>query len=369
MAEQLEAKQEAVMARIDPKRTMRWEAPFASRPEGFRNKAKLVVGGSLASPTLGILDEHQRGVDLPDCRLYPPALRAALPVLRRWIQRAGLRPYSVPERRGELKYLLLTLDPPSGRFMLRLVLRSRAPLERLRRALPWLRQRLPALALVSVNLQPRHAAIVEGEVEIPLGPQPRLALHVNGLRLWLQPGGFWQTNTEVAAALYRTARAWADGLRPRTVLDLYCGIGGFAHHLAAPGREVEGLELHPAAVAAAAAVTHPPTTPPPRFAVADAEGLDPKRLAGRDLVVVNPPRRGLGEALCASLQRARPRWLLYSSCNLDSLARDLARLVGYRGKRARLFDMFPHTPHAEVLVLLRAIDDGAPEPCPAEPAA
>lgn len=360
-AEQLSAKQQACRQRIDPQSRFEWLPPVASALGGFRNKAKLVVGGTQEAPTLGILDGEGRGIDLPECGLYPDELLAGFPALRELVRRATLPPYSVPERRGELKYLLLTLDPPSGALMLRIVLRSREGLGRVQRELPWLLQALPTLQCVSVNLQPRHAALVEGEEEILLGPQPRLALQVNDVHLALQPGGFWQTNSGVAAALYREAAEWVGDLPLRRVLDLYCGIGGFAHHLAAPDRDVEGLELHPAAVASARLGKGRDDAPAPRFAVADADASEAGRLAGLDLLVVNPPRRGLSEALCSDIARAAPRWMLYSSCNPDSLARDLGRLPGYRPLRARLFDMFPHTPHAEVLVWLERPEQ--PRPC------
>lgn len=351
-AEQLAAKQHSCRQRVDPLSTFDWSPALASALCGFRNKAKLVVAGTQQEPTLGILDAKGAGVDLPDCQLYPAAIAQTFPLLRELIRRAALPPYSVPERRGELKHLLLSLDPPSGRLLLRLVLRSREGLGRIQRELPWLLQALPALQCVAVNLQPRHAAIVEGEEEIPLGPEPRLALHINDVQLCLQPGGFWQTNTEVAAALYRTARDWTCDLPLKRVLDLYCGIGGFAHHLATAGRAVWGIELHPAAVASARLGRGPESAPPPVFEVADADAGARERLADLDLLVVNPPRRGLSERLCSDVVEAAPRWLLYSSCNPDTLARDLDRLASYRPLRARLFDMFPHTPHAEVLVLL-----------------
>lgn len=355
-ADQLQAKQAACRDLLDGERQIDWLDPWPSALSGFRNKAKLVAGGSADAPTLGILDAEGAGVDLPDCRLYPEPIVSALPVLKRFIGRARIAPYSVAERRGELKYLLLTVDPPSGGLMLRLVLRSREALGRIQREWPWLLASLPALQCASVNLQPRHAAILEGEEEIALGPEPRLALQVNDVHLALQPGGFWQTNSEVAAALYREARDWVRDLPLHRVLDLYCGIGGFAHHLAAPGRAVHGIELHRAAVASARLGTQNGQPTGAQFQVADADALLQADLSSVDLMVVNPPRRGLSEGLCNALTAAAPRWILYSSCNPTSLARDLGRLPGYAALRARLFDMFPHTPHAEVLVLLERND-------------
>lgn len=351
-ADQLAAKQDACRSLLDTDQSIVWLPPQASPLSGFRNKAKLVVGGSIDAPTLGILDAEGAGVDLPDCRLYPAAIVEALPTLKAFIGRARIAPYRVAERRGELKYLLLTVDAPSGALMLRLVLRSREALGRIQREWPWLEAQLPGLTVGSVNLQPRHAAVLEGEEEILLTERALLPLQVNALQLMLQPGGFWQTNSEVAAALYREARSWTADLPVQRVLDLYCGIGGFAHHLVVPGRTVTGVELHPAAVASARTGSLDGQPSGADFHVADADALLQSDIGSVDLAVVNPPRRGLSEGLCASLAQAAPRWILYSSCNPDSLARDLGRLPGYRALRARLFDMFPHTPHAEVLLLL-----------------
>lgn len=69
-------------------------------------------------------------------------------------------------------------------------------------------------------------------------------------------------------------------------------------------------------------------------------------------MLVNPPRRGIGPELAGWLQDSGVRQVLYSSCNPGSLARDLAAMPDLVPERGRLFDMFPHTEHAEVLVLL-----------------
>lgn len=125
-----------------------WTAPFASRESGFRNKAKLVTGGRPGRVTLGILDAHQRGVDLRDCGLYEPALARALPPLGDWIDALGLLPYDVARRRGELKYLHVTANP-GGELMVRVVLRSDQQAARVRDSLPRLHEALPQVRVVS----------------------------------------------------------------------------------------------------------------------------------------------------------------------------------------------------------------------------
>lgn len=327
-----------------------WLPTAASAPAHFRNKAKLVVGGTSRQPTLGILDGHQRGVDLADCPLYERPLTHAIPLFRQVIIRAGLIPYSVPDRRGELKFVLLTLSP-DGELMARFVLRSELQLDALRGQLPWLRQQLPNLAVVTANLHPEHKAVIDGPTELPLTAQESLPMRLNGLTLHLRPQSFFQTNTPVAAALYRQAQDWlADS---GDIWDLYCGVGGFALHLAAPGRRTVGVEVSADAVRAAQ-LSARQSTLPADFVAADAAGWAASQRTRPDAVVVNPPRRGIGE-LAQWLENSGVRQVVYSSCNPVTLARDLERMPSYSAASGRVFHMFPQTNHLEVAVhLVRA---------------
>lgn len=75
-----------------------------------------------------------------------------------------------------------------------------------------------------------------------------------------------------------------------------------------------------------------------------------------DLVIINPPRRGIGRKLAQFLQNLAPHFILYSSCNAQSMAQDLHELTGYQLQKVQLFDMFPHTSHYETMILLSKFD-------------
>ena len=228
-----------------------WLEPFASAESAFRNKAKLVVGGRTGAVTLGILDADANGVDLRACGLHEQPLQQLIPRVAALVDEMGLEPYDVSARRGELKHVILTLSP-AGAVMLRFVLRSRRHLALLESRLPMLLARVPEVAVVSVNLQPEHKAVLEGDTEIVLTSQDVLAMPVNGLTLNLRPNSFFQTNTAVAAGLYRQAQDWMREISPDAVLDLYCGVGGFALHAAQAGvGRVLGVEVSPDAVLSA----------------------------------------------------------------------------------------------------------------------
>ncbi|WP_405217628.1 methyltransferase domain-containing protein [Agrococcus sp. Ld7] len=327
--------------------TMAWDAPHASAVGGFRNKAKMVVAGTVAAPTLGILAPDGSGIDLQACPLHEQPLVAAMPTLEAFVREARITPYDVPSRRGELKHLILTASP-DGELALRLVLRSSEALPRIRKHLDLLAS-LPFTS-VSANLQPEHKAVLEGEEELLLAGSGVLVMRVNDIGLRLRPRSFFQTNTAVAAALYRQASGWIDEADPESVLDLYCGVGGFALHAARAGRRVAGVEVTAEAIDAARE-TAAELRVDASFAVGDATGVDLEGARAPELVVVNPPRRGIG-SLAARLEASAVERLVYSSCNPATLARDLAAMPSLRPVRGRVFDMFPHTEHAEVLVEL-----------------
>ncbi|CAH6635532.1 23S rRNA (uracil(747)-C(5))-methyltransferase RlmC [Pseudocitrobacter vendiensis] len=329
-----------------------WCAPVSGPEQGFRNKAKMVVSGSVEKPLLGMLHRDGTPVDLTDCPLYPDSFAPVFAALKPFIARAGLTPYNVARKRGELKYLLLTESQRDGGMMLRFVLRSESKLEQLRAALPALQAQLPQLKVITANIQPVHMAIMEGEQEIFFTEQQALAETFNGVPLWIRPQSFFQTNPTVASALYATARDWVRALPVTHMWDLFCGVGGFGLHCATPEMTLTGIEIAPEAIACAKQSAAQLGLTKLQFQALDSTQFATAQGDVPELVLVNPPRRGIGKALCDYLSQMAPPFIIYSSCNAQTMAKDIANLPGYHIARVQLFDMFPHTAHYEVLTLL-----------------
>lgn len=350
-----------------------WKPPVPSPQTGFRNKAKLAVGGRRGAPTLGVLDQSGHGVDLTGCSLYEPDLSDALPHLRDFLRDHEFTPYNLTEKTGELKNLIVTCSP-DGQLMIRFVMRSIAQRTKLERALTDLQDRLPATRVVSVNLHPEHKATLEGAVEYTLTSEDTLPMRMGPVTLHVLPRSFFQTSTAMAHQLYdAAAQHVADHLqhapptdRPIRVLDLYCGVGGFAlftaahltRHLPTKRAHITGIERERNAVWSAklsareAFGEHVFNDDPPLhmdFTAADAD----HSTATPDVTIVNPPRRGLDLPLTKQLSSHGPGLLIYSSCNVATLAQDIRRLGNYTVTSAQIFDMFPNTTHKETLVTLR----------------
>lgn len=328
----------------------------------FRNKAKMVVSGSVERPILGILKDQndaQSGIDLTDCLLYPTSFSAFFPILKDFIARAGLVPYNIAKKKGELKYILITESQYNQSLMLRFVVRSESKRPLVERELPALLEKLPPNSVVSLNIQPQHAAVLEGETEIFLTNQKVIEEDFNGVPLFIRPQGFFQTNPEVAKQLYKTAQSWVEDLPIEKFWDLFCGVGGFGLHCAKalreknPNMELTGIEISASAIESATKSANALGLKNVKFASLDSAQFALNETGTMpDLVIVNPPRRGIGKALAEFLNQLGSPYLIYSSCNAVSMAADFELLTDYELHKVQLFDMFPHTSHYETLAFL-----------------
>lgn len=347
-ADQLKAKAAQLHSLLEPFEPEQWLKPAPSPIKGFRNKAKMVASPGENGVVLGLSEEES----LISCPLYPEPMQRVLENIQGWLRTLGIKAYDVKKKKGELKYVLLTRSAYNGTMMLRFVLRSHGAIVRLQKELDSLLANTPDLTVVTVNIQPVHMAILEGEEEIFLTEQQRLEEQFNAIPLYIRPKSFFQTNPDVAAKLYRSAAEWVNETNPEVIWDLFCGTGGFALHCATPNRRIIGIEIEPEAIACARDSAEAIGFEGLTFSAMDAASFGASSGEAPSVVIVNPPRRGLGEQLCKWLGRVAPERIVYSSCNAQSLAKDLEKLENYRISRVQLFDMFPHTSHYETLVEL-----------------
>ena len=181
------ATQELVRAALGGRPEPEWLPPVASAPEGFRTKAKMVVGGTVDRADARAVGSPARARSTcATARSTRPGSWPRCPSSPAFVTRAALAPYDVPTRSGELKHVLVT-ESPAGELMVRWVLRSTEAETRIRKHLPWLLTVLPTLRVVTLNIQPAHAALLEGERELVLTEQASLPMRVNGLTLHLGP--------------------------------------------------------------------------------------------------------------------------------------------------------------------------------------
>lgn len=345
--EQLLAKEAAIRAGLGGR--VRLETAFASVPQGFRNRAKMSVTGTSAAPIIGLTGESEldQGRELLDCPIHHPRLNELITALPAWIARQGIAPYQIQARVGELKGLIAFYSPGSREMYLRLILRSESAIPAIRAGLAELSLEFPDLVCISVNLQPIPHAILEGPQEIVLTQRKSIHHRVGHLALKLAPQAFVQTNVDVATELYATSARWIAERPDSRMMELYCGQGAFSFFAAPHVSAALGIEINADAVATAQATARELGFQHIEFRTADATRVGHEINGFRpDLILVNPPRRGVGADGVKLILESGVERVIYSSCSIESLARDAASLQGnYRIQRARLFDLFPHTAH------------------------
>jgi 23S rRNA (uracil747-C5)-methyltransferase len=319
-------------------------------PFGSRAKAKLEVWGSSASPELGIVRRDARGdfsiSPLPDCPLHHPDLNQIFGQVNALIGRFDLTPYDINTRRGELKSVSVVRT--SEGVMVRFIARSTELKNNFKLAATDLCLSTPEVRVVSLNIQPVPHQIPEGEEEILLAGESMLRQQYRGFYLYLAPRSFVQVTPEIAEALYSTAKNWCEELNVIRALDVFCGAGGFLLSIA-PSAGL-GVEIKEDSIIGAKRAAFEQGYSGLEFMTADAGALSTDQ--DFDLVIANPPRRGLGEALCQTIRQVAPQYLLYSSCNPETLFEDIERLKDFSPVRVQAFDMFPLTEHLEVLCLM-----------------
>jgi len=334
------------------------EVVSSPRRLGYRARVKLVVrksGGAIATGLY--VPQSHRVMDISSCPVHPRRVNQVLEYLKFRAQELGIVPYDERDDSGDLRYVDFRYSFARQEVSVTLV--SRHPVlpegEKLARAL---QRKFSFVTGVILNINENRGNVIWGPVNRMLSGRETLLEQVGGLKLVYPAGVFSQSNPHTAQKLYDRVVELAQLTGKENMLDLYCGVGPIALNLAHGARQVWGIDDNEAGIASAKQNARRNGVGNCRFFAGDAAGKIQElrgQLAALDLVVVNPPRKGLqGAALAALLELGAPR-LIYVSCETVSLARDLEKLVaaGYRIRSLQPFDMFPQTAEVENVALLQ----------------
>jgi len=329
----------------------------AEKAIGYRASAKLVFGRKKGKVQIGL---YKRGshdiVDCGDCPVHHPLINRIAAVVRDEVERQGISTYSPTHKNGLLHYLLVRVSPINNKAMVTFVSKTRN-LQQLPHLAKWLTRKVPEVVSVHQNVNPSTGNVILGQETLKLLGTPDLIERIGDIRLHIAPTAFFQVNTEQAARIYSLVRQWAQLKPDETAVDLYCGIGGIALHLAQDARSVYGIEVVESAVRSARKNAELNGLKNCRFNAGDAaEGLHKlaQQLKKVDVATINPPRKGCDPELLEALIELQPARLIYVSCDPDSLSRDLKILTqsNYAIEHVQPVDMFPQTAHIETVVLL-----------------
>ena len=294
-------------------------------------------------------------VPVERCLIQSEIADKAADAVVRFLNETGMRAYDEKTRRGLVRHVYVrravnTTDAvavivASGGFGAR----TQAFVEFLRRACPEL-----SGIVLNVNKSDGNT-VLAGDFHTLWG-RGFIRDSLGGIVYELAPQAFYQINPPQAEKLYRKAVEYAAP-EGKTVLDMYCGAGTISLFLAKAAKQVIGAEIIPEAVENARENAQRNGIENAGFICADASEAAEKFLRDGvrpEVVVVDPPRKGMDEAAVRTLCGMAPDRVVYVSCNPATLARDVTvfNSCGYELKCAEAVDMFPRTSHVETVCLL-----------------
>ena len=345
---------------IDP--TLPVEVVGTEDPWRYRNKAEFTFGEAEGRLILGYHAARSfwRLVDIDDCLLLPESVTRVLRDVRRLAQQTGRPAYHPRTHQGFFRHCVIRTSYATGQLMVCLVTTTgdRQVIEELARAL---RERHPDVASVYWGLNTRMADVAMPEELFLITGAPYVQDQIGPFTVQLHPFTFLQPAPRQAERLYTQVTQWVSDAPEGVAWDLYCGIGLLAFYVASKFRLVHGLDVEARNLDMAQLNATANGIANVQFHRGKAEDLlRDKRFwltqARPDVVVLDPPRCGIHRDVASSLLAARPKQLVYVSCNLNALVRDLALLTTgfprYRLSQVKAFDLFPHTNHLEILALL-----------------
>ena len=220
-----------------------------------------------------------------------------------------------------------------------------------------LTEKYPQIKTITVNVNPDDTNVILGKDTYTVTGSGTITDTLCGLRFALSPPSFYQVNRDQAERLYAKAREYAALTGEETLLDLYCGTGTIGLSMAKDCGRLVGVEIIPEAIEDAKRNAAANSVMNARFLCGDAaqaaarlkaEGIAP------DVIVVDPPRKGLTPELIATIAEMQPERVVYVSCDPATLARDLKLFAEkeYSVKEITPVDMFPRTSHVETVCLL-----------------
>lgn len=323
-------------------------------PLGYRNACKLPFGLENGKTVTGM---YKRGsnefVSLDRCIIHSKKLEKVRQELTPLIQKAGLKP--ADDQHPGLKTLVL--KEFDGKVHVVFVT---TPMEIPQSLVDDILETIPEVASIWQSIKEKDDPDFElfGKKVLHLGGEMKMTLNLDEFELDLLPKSFFQLNTKQAINLYKTIASWIPA-HSKLLVEAYSGVGAISLFAADQADEVIGIEWIEDAVANANANAMINGKQNVSFICSDA-GEEMEKLAKTrqiDTLIVDPPRSGFNRKMKESILRARPKTLIYVSCNPSTLGKDLEILQkAYRIKKVQPFDFFSQTPNIETAMLLELKD-------------
>ncbi|CAM2918168.1 23S rRNA (uracil(1939)-C(5))-methyltransferase RlmD [Levilactobacillus brevis] len=327
-------------------------------PTQYRNKAQVPVRMIKGQLETGFYRQHSHElIPLTDFYIQDPAIDAAIIKVRDLLRQFEIPAYNEVSDKGVIRNIMVRRGYYSHEMMIVLISRTQK-IPSQAQLVDQIHQALPEVTSIVLNVNAKKTNVIMGNVTRVLYGKPTIEDTLMGLTFAISARSFYQVNPQQTEKLYQMAIDKAGLTGAETVIDAYCGIGTISLTLAKHAKQVYGVEIVPEAIEDAKVNAQKNHLSNVTFAVNKAEDqMAEWQAAGikPDVIVVDPPRKGLAESLIDSAAKMAPKKVVYVSCNPATLVRDVARFteLGYHvDGPVQPVDQFPQTPHVESVTVL-----------------
>ena len=341
---------------VEVAETLGMETPYA-----YRNKAQVPVRRVKGQLETGFYRKNSHDlIPIEDFLIQDKEIDKLIVFVRDLLRRYDLKPYDEKEQTGLIRHLVVRRGHYSGQMMLVFVT-TRPKVFRIDQVIAKITEAFPNVVSIIQNINDKNTNAIFGKEFRTLYGQDTITDSMLGNNYEISAQSFYQVNTEMAEKLYQTAIDFSDLNSDSIVIDAYSGIGTIGLSFAKQVKEVYGVEVIETAVEDAKKNAERNGITNAHYVADSAEnamakwskdGIKP------DVIIVDPPRKGLTESFIKASVAMQPEKITYVSCNPATMARDikLYQELGYELKKVQPVDLFPQTHHVETVALLSKLD-------------
>ena len=348
--------QKAHLDALDVALTLGMQVPYA-----YRNKAQVPVREINGELKAGFFKRGSHNfLPLDDFLIQDKRIDEVIQAVLQILQKYHITAYDEATHSGTLRHIMVRRGHYSNEVMVVLVTRTEK-LSHKDEIVAEIIAKCPDVVSLQQNINSKQTNVILGDETHVLAGKEYITDQLNGLKFEISAKSFYQVNPTQTEKLYQEAIKRAGLTGKETVIDAYCGIGTISLSMAKHAKKVYGVEIVEAAIADAKKNAALNGLDNLEFEVGNAEdwmatwqeqGIRP------DVIMVDPPRKGLTQSLIQSATKMRPKKIVYVSCNPATLVRDLQSFMesGYTVRQPILpVDQFPQTAHVESVVVMQRV--------------
>ena len=344
--------------KIEVQETVGMENPFH-----YRNKAQYPFGVNKdGEPVIGVFANRTHEViPIDKCLIQNPQSEEIAKYILNFIKENKISIYNEKTRRGLFRHVVIKVGVQTGQIMCILVINGKdIPKEEQLKV--ELTTRFPQIKSIVKNINMKNTNVILGQKNINIFGNGYIEDKLGDYIFKISPLSFYQVNPIQVKKLYNLGVEMAQISKEDTVFDLYCGIGTISLFMSKYAKKVYGIEIIKEAIDAANENTKINNVNNTEFYAGDVEivldDLIKNKGITADIVMFDPPRKGLDRNTINNILMIKPKKIVYISCNPATLIRDLALFEEqYEIKTIVPVDMFPWTSHVECIAVLQLKQD------------